>query len=182
MAQAGRLRTARSGRFVPPSPAGFDDSISTVPGREASAESFDEPPPRHPRGPPLRGFARGPGAQVALRVSAPPVCFVCGYSTALTSTPSPPRSRLRGAGTPSSPAARPSCYVRCSSTTATMRAAGALDVVVRGRLGHHAHQLLGAGRAHEDAAAAVEAAGLFVDRRPHRVGRAPAPACRARAR
>src|SRR5665647_2168142 len=37
-AQMSRLRAARSGRFVPPSPTGFDDSITTVPGREASAE------------------------------------------------------------------------------------------------------------------------------------------------
>ena len=58
-AQAGRLRTAPSSRFVPPSPAGFVDSITTVPGREASAELFDEPPPRHPRAAPFGGFRAG---------------------------------------------------------------------------------------------------------------------------
>jgi len=72
MAQAGRLRTAPSGRFVPPSPAGFDDSISTVPGREASAESFDEPPPRHPRGAApagLRARARRSGCSSGVRAA-----------------------------------------------------------------------------------------------------------------
>ena len=66
---AGSGRHAAS-RVVPPSPAGFGDSLSTVPGREASAESFDEPPPRHPRARPLRGFARGPGARSLTGVRA----------------------------------------------------------------------------------------------------------------
>ena len=49
----------------PPLPAGFVDSITTVPGREASAESFDEPPPRHPRGP-LPAGARRAGQALRL--------------------------------------------------------------------------------------------------------------------
>ena len=60
-------------------------------------------------------------------------------------------------------------------------AAGVVDLVLRRRLGHHAHERLGAGGAHEHAAGAVQAAGLLRPppptprpRRRARRGRAPA--------
>src|ERR1019366_10382646 len=50
------IRTA----LCPPLPMEFVGSVTTVSGREAPAENFDEPPPRHP--PALLFAADGSGA------------------------------------------------------------------------------------------------------------------------
>jgi hypothetical protein len=83
----GMLRTAPSSRFVPPSPAGFDDSMTTVPGREASAESFDEPPPRHPPGGHTRGRLRT-GQALRLLTGVRTTGLLCpGYCTPAAQLP-----------------------------------------------------------------------------------------------
>ena len=50
------IRTA----LCPPLPMGFVGSVTTMSGREAPAEDFDEPPPRHP--PAVLPAADGAGA------------------------------------------------------------------------------------------------------------------------